>query len=244
VNLDLQVSVGEHRFVLRTSDTFTVGRWEGCSVTLDTADHGISRIAVTIGFEHGTWWVRNNSQRRELRIVDALGLTSLLPVARTGAPAPKRAVDPAGMRVVVTGDIFSHEIRLTPADPELHSTTAGVASAQTETVEYVLKLTIARRSALVAMMSGYLQPHPRYHPEPLTYPDAAKMLGLSTATVRKRIEAVRAQLVKHGVPGLEVPDARRPLAEWLLAHRHIGPADLAWLKERLYKRDARNPPPP
>lgn len=230
---ELLVTVGHQSFRLGPAETLTFGRWDGCSVVLDTLDRGISRIAGSVGFDHGTWWVVNRSATRELHIVDALGLSVPLAVARAGTPASKRAVDPAGLRVLVTGDRCRHELVLSVVDPDLQSTISTPASVEMSTINPQPHLTIARKAALVAMVSGYLQLHPRHDPEPLNYSDIGKMLGLPASTVRRRIEAVRDQLIDNGVPGLQVPDARRPLAEWLLANRLVGPNDLAWLKSHI-----------
>jgi hypothetical protein len=58
-------------------------------------------------------------------------------------------------------------------------------------------------------------------------------VNLPRSTVVKRIEAVRDQLRAQGLPGLEDADARRPLAEWLLAMRLVTPSDLDWLASQV-----------
>jgi hypothetical protein len=58
-------------------------------------------------------------------------------------------------------------------------------------------------------------------------------VNLPRSTVVKRIEAVRDQLRAQGLPGLEDSDARRPLAEWLLAMRLVAPSDLDWLASQV-----------
>ncbi len=233
---ELLVTVGERAIRLGPTETLTFGRWAGCSVVLDPGDRGISRVAGSVGCANGAWWVVNHSTTRELHIIDALGLSVPLAIARAGSPASKRAVEPAGLRVLVTGDIRRHELRLELADPDPQSTLSVPLSIEMSTISPKLILTSARKAALVAMVSGYLQPHPRYNPEPLSYADIGRMISLPGSTVRRRIEAVRDQLTSSGVPGLQVQDARRPLAEWLLANRLIGPDDLAWLQGHIEAR--------
>jgi len=121
------------------------------------------------------------------------------------------------------------------------SSTAAVASTGFTTDAHVPVLTELRKEVLVALVAGYLQSFPRYDPRPRTYAEVAAAVDLPRSTVMKRIEAVRTGLVAAGVPGLEEPDARRPLAEWLLSMRLITSADLDWLAERVRGRGSASP---
>ena len=105
-------------------------------------------------------------------------------------------------------------------------------------------LTDARKEVLVALVSGYLHPFPRYDPRPLTYQEIADMVLIERSTVVKRIEAVRNQLREGGLPGLEDGDARRPLAEWLLSMRLLVPSDLQWLHAQTENRRLATKDPP
>ena len=230
--VSLLVSIDGQEQTLAPGEVFTFGRDSSCTVVLDGLDRGISRIAGALAWENGAWWVVNRSTKRALHVVDSLGLSVPLPVARSGWPASKRAVDPAGLRVLVAGDVWTHEIRLAYLEPPPPSM-AALADDEGTTTTHVPVLTEARKVVLVAMVSGYLQPFPRYDPQPLNYTAIAQLVGLPRSTVMKRIEAVRDQLRASGVPGLDEPDARRPLAEWLLAMRLVIPADLAWLDQYL-----------
>ena len=228
----LLLEVDGNHFEIEPPTTFTFGRDTSCSHVLDPMDRGISRIAGVVAWENGHWWVVNRSTKRALHVVDALGISVPLPVSRAGWPPPKRAVDPGGLRVLIAGDGWTHELRIAYAEPPLPST-AAVPEGGDSTVGHIPVLTEARKIVLVALTSGYLQPFPRYDPRPLTYADIADMVGLPRSTVVKRIEAVRDQLRESGVPGLDEADARRPLAEWLLAMRLITASDLAWLQDWL-----------
>ncbi len=226
----LLVNAKDRDFRLVPDEIFTFGRAGSCSCVLDPLDRGISRVAGAIVWETGGWWVVNRSTKRALHVVDGLGLSVPLPVARSGWPASKRAVDPGGLRVLVAGDVWTHELRLIYADPPLASTSSPLQTGMS-TSGQTPALTPARRVVLVGLVSGYLKPFPHYDPRPRTYGEIAEMTGLPRSTVVKRIEAFRDQLRQSGVPGLEHADARRPLSEWVLAARLITPSDLHWLEE-------------
>ncbi len=227
----LLVTVRTTNYTVRPEDVFTFGRLESCTCCLDPIDRGISRIAGAIMFEHGTWWVVNRSESRALHIVDSVGFSVPLPVARPGWPPSRREVEPGGTRVLVSGHVWTHELRC--AIPNRSAVPAFVQPFGAESTKTVRpRITDARREVLVALVSGYLLPFPRYDPRPLTYAEIARIVHLPRTTVARRIEDVRSQLRDAGVPGLEDSDARRPLAEWLLATRLIVPADLDWLRQR------------
>jgi hypothetical protein len=185
-------------------------------------------VAGAFVWENDVWWIVNRSTKRALHVVDPLGLSVPLPVARSGWPPSKRAVDPGGLRILVAGDVWTHELQASYAAPPLASTIAQISAGST-TSGHSPVLTEARRLVLVAMVSGYLQRFPRYDPRPLTYAEISELVNLPRSTVVKRIESVRDQLRSQGLPGLEESDARRPLAEWLLAMRLVSPSDLDWL---------------
>lgn len=229
---DLLVSVRDDTVAVTPPEPFTFGRHESCSYVLDPLDRGISRVAGAFVWENEVWWIVNRSTKRALHVVDPLGLSVPLPVARSGWPPSKRAVDPGGLRVLVAGDVWTHELQASYSAPPLSSTIAELGPGLTTSAHSPV-LTDARRLVLVALVSGYLQRFPRYDPRPLTYAEIADLVNLPRSTVVKRIEAVRDQLRAQGLPGLEDADARRPLAEWLLAMRLVTPSDLDWLASQV-----------
>jgi hypothetical protein len=228
---DLLLTMRDRQVVIPPEKVFSFGRSESCDLCLDTLDRGISRIAGNFSFEHDTWWVINLSETRALYTIDSVGLSSPLPVRQRGQRASRRVIEPQGTSVLVAGAVWTHELRCQlTGSTQRHEEDQPPERAAT--VTEMPSITEARKEVLVALVSGYLKPYPRHDPRPLTYAEIAKMVGLPRTTVTKRIEAVRAQLREHGVPGLDDDDARRPLAEWLLAMRLIVPADLEWLEAR------------
>lgn len=228
---DLLITVRDRHFVIAPEQTFSFGRSESCDLCLDTLDRGISRLAGSFIFEHHTWWAVNLSESRALYIIDSVGLSSPLPVRQHGQQPSRRVIEPQGTSVLVAGAVWTHELRC-HVTASNHSAVVEHPSERAATVTEMPSITDARKEVLVALVSGYLKPYPWHDPRPLTYAEIAKMVGLPRTTVTKRIEAVRAQLREHGVPGLDDDDARRPLAEWLLAMRLIVPTDLEWLEQR------------
>ncbi|HEY0697633.1 MAG TPA: hypothetical protein VGD43_07465 [Micromonospora sp.] len=222
----LTVRVDDREIVLDPGDVLTFGRDRSCTVCLDTADVGISRVAGRIHHDGRAWQVTNLSSKRALHLVDAHGFASPLPVAAEGWPPSERAVDHPHLTVLVAGQLWTYALVLTPqAERVAAPVVAPLDPLTTRTQAPVL--TPRQREVLVALAAGYLRPYPHYDPRPRTYNEVAERLGLTRTQVVRRIERVREQLVAAGVLGLEGEiDARRPLCEWLLAMRVVGPADV------------------
>jgi hypothetical protein len=235
---ELTVTVGEHSRRLDVNDRVVFGRDPECDLCLDPSDRGISRVAGEVRWETGAWWVINRSTKRVLHVVDETGVSVPLPVGRDGWPAPRRAVTPPGLTVLVPGDVWTHELRLSTSSVTTSAVQPRVSDPQT-TSSQLAGLTDNRREALVALLAGYLRPFPRYDPRPLTYAEAGRLLALPASTVRKRIEAVRTELAERGVAGLDGDDAPRRLAEWMLSTRTIVAEDLDWLERRRAAREQR-----
>jgi hypothetical protein len=233
------VETGDRRVELAPGEELTFGRDETCGVCLDPTDLGISRFAGRISHEGGFWVVTNPSRKRALHIIDQTGFAVPLPVAVDGIES-RRAVDQPRMTVLVPGDSLTHALALTPNELPAPGVVPGSPADPLSTRTQRPHLTDRRREVVVAMAAGYLRPYPRYDPHPRTYQEVADLLGLSKSQVTKRIEDVREELVAAGVSGLQSElDARRPLCEWLLAMRLIGPADLDWLQPRIQAARAR-----
>jgi hypothetical protein len=237
--MTLAVEAGGRRTALAAGEDLTFGRDQTCGVCLDAADLGISRFAGRISHEGGFWVVTNLSRKRALHIIDQTGFAVPLPVAVDGIES-RRAVDQPRMTVLVPGDSFTHALVLIPDKLPAPGAVPGSPADPLSTRTQRPHLTDRRREVVVAMAAGYLRPYPRYDPHPRTYQEVADLLGLSKSQVIKRVEDVREELVAAGVSGLQSElDARRPLCEWLLAMRLIGPADLDWLQPRVEAARAR-----
>lgn len=212
--------------------SLSFGRDRACDVCLDHADRGISRIAGTIEYESGTWWVVNHSTKRTLHIVDDTRLAVPLPVNAEGWPLSRHAVGHRQITILVAGELWTHELTVEPGLHRRSDTTPGASADPRSTISQMPILTHNRRVALAALASGYLRPHPDYDPRPLSYEGAAALLGIRRSQLMKRIEQIRAQLTEAGVSGLDPVDARRSLCEWSLAMRLITTSDLALLSSR------------
>jgi hypothetical protein len=220
------VRVGDAVFelaALGSTDEFTFGRAESCTVCLNPDDTGISRLAGSIEADSGTWWVVNRSASRPLAVIDELGFRSVLP------PGRRYAVE-GRVRVVVDGSHGSHEldisgpIRVAPTDVlvpgESTAVGAGVTVSQDD------------RLALVALFAGYLEEGKRHDPHPKAYNAAAARLGWPRTTLVKRIEYLRNRLDRAGVPNMTGWNALSNLAEYVLTTGLITKDDL-----RLIRRD-------
>ncbi|MEV6923742.1 FHA domain-containing protein [Dactylosporangium sp. NPDC051485] len=241
----LVVDVHDTTYTLKDGDELTFGRDSRCTVRLDAADAGISRMAGRIRSEAGTWFVTNLSGKRPLHIADANGFAVPLPVAQAGWPLSRRAVDQPRLTVLVPGETWTYALNLRISDPlPVESTPPPTGQDPVSTRVPTLRLTDNRREVLVALTRGYLRPYPHYDPRPCGYDEIAGLLGLTRTQVTRRIEDVRDTLIAAGVEGLEgVRDTRRPLCEWLLAMRVVTPTDLDWLTRRIDATRARDQEP-
>lgn len=215
------VVAGETR-TLDPARGFTFGRSPACDACLDPDDVGISRLAGSVDFSEGTWFVTNRSSGRPLSAADPLGFRTVL------APGRRLAVD-GRLSVTVEGQVRRHEVVVVVpgAGPPPVPEDAG-EGLETE-VGGGVNYTDDDRRALVALFAGYLQPFPRYDPRPRAYADAAEVLGWPRTTLVKRVEYVRARLVRAGVPNLQGEHAMDALAEHVIATGVIGREDLSLL---------------
>jgi hypothetical protein len=216
----------------------TFGRDTTCTIVLGKEDRTISRQVGQIHCRHGVWWITNLSAKRALDVYDTTGFLVSLPVSRPGLAPSTRTIDQSALTVVVIGEDEDHELVLRPESLPA-PVVVGSPRDPVSTIVHDPRLTDFRREVLVAMARGYLRAGSHHDPNPLTYAQVAALLGLSQATVMRRIQAVREQLIKDGVAGLKINDARRALCEWLLNMRWIGPQDIEWLQPRIDAARAR-----
>lgn len=226
MNGRLSVTRGSEQWDLAPGEVFTFGRESKCTVCLDPADLGISRLAGSLEEESGTWWLINHSTTRPLQVVEESGIRSLL------APGRRTAVS-GTVTIIVEGQVRRHALALDAGIP--HPPSAPISrladSRPTVTTAEAL-LSEADKVALVALFAGYLEPFPRYDPHPRSYADAAGRLDWPRTTLVKRVEHLRTRLTNAGVPNLLGENALDALAEWALTSRVITRDDLELLPRR------------
>jgi len=207
---------------LNEDERFVFGRSKDCTLCLDPEDTGISRLAGTVEFEHGTWWISNSSRTRPLMIIDDLGFRSVLPPQRRMAVLSET-------QVLVEGTRRQHSLRIeveTPRRAEPTDDQPGVPTA----VGIEVAISAADRLAMVALFAGYLEDPPRYDPYPKSYAAAAARLGWKRTALVKRIEYLRIRLDAAGVPNMKGFSALTNLAEYAISRGLITRRDLALLR--------------
>jgi hypothetical protein len=191
-------------------------------VGLDPFDMGISAVAGAVELMWGVWWVHNRSAKRYLLLEDTPGA----PPRRLGC-GDRHALSSAHLTVLVPGAVFTHRIELRlPA--EYLSRLRQVQPSQSGTVTNEdIRLSERDRQALVAVLAGFLETFPRYHPHPTTYADAAGKLGppWDGNRVRKQVERFRSRLAAAGIY-IDGPRANYDLAEFLISNQLITASDL------------------
>lgn len=221
-SVDALVLDGAVRLTLSPEQDFTLGRSASCDHQLDASDRAISRQHVRFRFSQEQWWIDNLSQARPVHVIDEFGLSTPL------ACGSSRVVDRAALIVQIPGEVFTHVIAM--SRPSLSAQPLQPTGSLADPDTLILSLTDLERAAAASLCEGYLQEPPRHDPNPRTYAEIADRLGVPRSTALKRVESIRSKLVRAGVPGLLYsPDARRQLAEYLLAARQIQAADLTFL---------------
>lgn len=224
----MRVETGDRVLDLGEDERLTFGRARDCTVCLDPADTGISRVAGSVLAEQATWWLTNASGTRPLAIVDELGFRSVL------APGRRIAVE-TPTTVLVDGTRGQHGLRLLPPTPP-ESPAAGERTAEDEAAEAAtaigaeVMVSAADRLAMVALFAGYLEEPPRYDPYPKSYAAAAARLGWKRTTLVKRIEYLRTRLDAAGVPNMTGYSALINLAEYAISRGLVTRRDLALLR--------------
>ncbi len=217
------VRVDDEVVTLAADQRLTFGRARECTLCLDPEDIGISRVAGTIEFDHGTWWVANTSMSRPLSIVDDLGFRSVL------APQRRAALD-TPTQIIVDGTRGRHTVRVTvEPDRATRPNPTAPPGASTAVGAEVL-VSDLDRLAMIALFAEYLEDPPHYDPHPKSYAAAAARLGWKRSTLVKRIEYLRVRLDAAGVPKMMGFAALSNLAEYALSRGLITRTDLARLR--------------
>jgi hypothetical protein len=216
------VQAGGNEIRLSEQQRLTFGRARECTLCLDPEDIGISRVAGTIEFEHGIWWVANNSTSRPLSIVDDLGFRSVL------APQRRAALETT-TQIIVEGMKRRHNLRVTVVSRHDERESLVIPAGASTAVGADVLVSGLDRLAMVALFAGYLADPPHYDPNPKSYAAAAARLGWKRSTLIKRIEYLRVRLDAAGVPNMMGFGALSNLAEYAISRGLITRSDLELL---------------
>ncbi len=197
--------------------SFTFGRSGSCDLPFDGSDTSVSRVAGTLAWEGGAWWLTNSSATRQLAVVDEIGFRSVV------VPGRRVAVE-GRLRVLVEGAKRTYELVLEAPRSDGGAVRESAEEPTSIGAEVVLRA--EDRAALVALFSGYLEEGERYDPNPKSYAAAAARLGWPRTTLVKRVEYLRTRLGNAGVPGMQGWNALSALAEHVLSAGVITKADL------------------
>jgi hypothetical protein len=222
VALPLQPTPGEG-----APDGSTAGPPTPGVVGLDPQDMGISARALAVEFDQGVWWLANLSAKRNL-LLDA-GYGSAIITLR---PGQRHAIAVSPLGVLVPGAIFTHRLDVHVPETSLAVRRPGEYGASDTIAGEELHLTKSDRAALTAVYSPLLRSWPRRGAHPLSYQEAAHLLGTGwTGTaVRKHFERVRQRLAEGGT-FFEGSHAKDDLGQYLLDNALLTAADLAVLPD-------------
>jgi hypothetical protein len=228
---DCSIALAEH-------EQLTFGRARDCLVCLDPADTAISRIAGSVHFEQGTWWIANKSETRPLSLVDDLGFRGILPPRR-------RAAVEGAIQVIVEGTRGQHCIRVaveaSPAAPGDATPMADKPGGMPTATGTEVMISASDRLAMVALFAGYLEDPPRYDPYPKSYAAAAARLGWNRTALVKRIEYLRRRLHAAGIPKMLGFSALANLAEYAISGGLITRDDLHLLRQPIKPHQTGHP---
>ena len=224
----ISIRIGTEEFAASPDLPFRFGRTDGDGVVgLDPTDMGISAEAGSVEFSWNLWWVVNRSRKRKL----LLEVTAGSPPQRLdcGGRFPVMA---RSLAILVPGAIYTHRIELTLPEEAIAALQIDLTvSSGTITIGEV-PLSERDKEALVAVCCGYLRPFPRRDPHPLSYQDAADLLGppWTNVRVRKQIERLKERLARVGLY-FEGPHANDELATHLIDAGLLSSDDLALLPQ-------------
>jgi hypothetical protein len=222
-NRVVRVVTGKESFEVSRERPFVFGREEQDGIVgLDASDMGISAEAGSIEEAYGVWWLVNRSRKRRLLIEVRSGHDPI-----RVACGDRQALTSTPIVVLVPGAVFTHRLEvhlpadaLLPVRPDTGATTGTITNAD-------LGLSDRDLEALTSLCSGYLQSFPRRDPRPLTYSEAAKLLGgdWNATRVRKQVERIKERLAKRDL-FFDGPRANDLLAAFLLENRYLTVSDL------------------
>jgi hypothetical protein len=191
-------------------------------IGLDPQDMGISRRALAVEFDQGVWWLANLSAKRNLLLDPGYGSAMI-----TLRPGQRHAIAVSPLGVLVPGAIYTHRLDIHVPDTALALRRPSELGASGTITAEDLHLTESARQALAAVFSPLLRAWPRRGAHPLSYQEAADLLGSGwTGTaVRKHLERIRLRLADSGT-FFEGSHAKDDLGQYLLDNGVLTAADL------------------
>jgi hypothetical protein len=192
-------------------------------IGLDPQDMGISARALAIEFDQDIWWLANLSAKRNLLLDPGYG-TALI----TLRPGQRHAIAVSPLGILVPGAIFTHRLDVHVPETSLALRRPSELGASGTIAAEELHLTTSDRAALAAVYSPLLRSWPRRGAHPLSYQEAAVLLGPAwTGTaVRKHVERVRQRLADAGT-FFDGAHAKDDLGPYLLDNAILTASDLA-----------------
>ncbi|HVE46858.1 MAG TPA: hypothetical protein VNA57_08960 [Acidimicrobiales bacterium] len=135
--------------------------------------------------------------------------------------------------MLVPGAVYTHRIEVIVPDDVVSAMRVEPAVPTGTITLGDARLSEKDRDALAAVCRGYLRSFPRRNPHPLTYQEAAEMLGppWTRITVRKQIERIKERLARNGLY-FEGPHANHDLAEHVIDNELLSVEDLARVERR------------
>lgn len=216
--------------------TLTVGRGDGADVLgLDSTDRGISARQAEFEWRGDVLVLRNCSSKRPLS-VEYEG-----EVRHQRVPPGAGHTFRASALVLVGGIARTHPVGVQVPPGYAH----GLPLHGEDTVVGEIAVSDRDRDALVALFAGYLRRWPRHHPEPLSYEEAASLLGpdVTSDTVRKRVERVRERINASGSAFIDGRNALWDLVAFLIDNGTLHPSNLERIGEQVnWKGPAAGPP--
>lgn len=192
-------------------------------IGLDPQDMGISGRSLAVEFDQGLWWLANLSAKRNLLLDPGYGSAMI-----TLRPGQRHAIAVSPLGVLVPGAIFTHRLDVYVPDEGLAMRRPSELGASGTIVGEDLHLTDSDRQALAAVFSPLLRAWPRRGAHPLSYQEAADLLGpgWTGTSVRKHLERVRQRLADSGA-FFDGSHAKDDLGQYLLDNGVLTADDLA-----------------
>lgn len=223
-----------HTWRVRPGEPFTFGRAAECSAVLPAADRGVSRHAGSFAYQHGCWWLHNDSSSCVLHLLGDRGLRMELP------PGLRVPLQQWRAEVLVPGVLGRYTLRvrlpelddlLDPGQQDPGQQDLATGECAVTSSRYRAPLTDDDRLVLAARFEAYLARRHDRDPAPRSAREAAQRIGWPAHTVAKRCENIRYRYARLGVPGLRGPRALDELALLLISTGELTSADLRRLPD-------------